>query len=207
MSDNSRFPDNKPANATTISGLNLDHLIDLLPCYISVQNRDLRILFINQNFKNDFGDAVGKLCHTVYKGSTQICPNCPVQKTFQDKRIHLTEETVQLANGKISQILIQTSPILDENGDVTAVIEMATNITRVKIDQKELATLDNPSPCYPMVSKTFWKVCRVAPTWLMKASRTQIWSWPERDGKLSAKTFMMLAMLFKMFYIRQKTVR
>jgi signal transduction histidine kinase len=141
MSDNNRSLDNEPANTATITGLKLNHLIDLLPCYISVQDRDLRILFINQNFKRDFGDAVGKLCHTVYKGSTQICPNCPVQKTFRDKRIHLTEETVQLASGKISQILIQTSPILDEKGDVTAVIEMATNITRVKIDQKELATL------------------------------------------------------------------
>ena len=141
MSDNSRSPDNESANTSKISGLNLNHLIDLLPCYISVQDRDLRILFINQNFKRDFGDAVGKLCHTVYKGSTQICSNCPVQKTFRDKNIHLTEETVQLANGKISQILIQTSPILDENDDVTAVIEMATNITQVKIDQKELATL------------------------------------------------------------------
>jgi signal transduction histidine kinase len=141
MADNNRSPDNEPANTATIPGLSLNHLIDLLPCYISVQDRDLRILFINQNFKRDFGDAVGKLCHTVYKGSTQICPKCPVQKTFRDKRIHLTEETVQLINGKISQILIQTSPILDENGDVTAVIEMATNITQVKINQKELATL------------------------------------------------------------------
>jgi signal transduction histidine kinase len=141
MPDNKRPSENQSANPATIPGLNLNHLIDLLPCYISVQDRDLRIMFVNQNFKRDFGDAVGKLCHTVYKGSTQICPNCPVEKTFQDKRIHLTEETVQLANGKISQILIQTSPIIDENGDVAAVIEMATNITRVKIEQKELATL------------------------------------------------------------------
>jgi signal transduction histidine kinase len=141
MSDKKRSPDNDPANASTILGLNLNQLIDLLPCYISIQNRDLRILFVNQNFKSDFGDAVGKFCHMVYKGSGQICPNCPVQKTFHDKRIHITEETVQLANGKICQILIQTSPILDDNGEVTAVIEMATNITQVKIDQKELVTL------------------------------------------------------------------
>jgi signal transduction histidine kinase len=64
-----------------------------------------------------------------------------VRKTFQDKHIHITEETVQLANGKICQIFIQTSPILDDNGEVAAVIEMATNISRVKVDQKELITL------------------------------------------------------------------
>jgi signal transduction histidine kinase len=141
MSDKKRSLDNEPAPISTIPGLNLHQLVDLLPCYLSIQDRELRILFINRNFKNDFGDATGKLCYTVYKGSRQICPNCPVQKTFQDKRVHISEETVQLANGKICQILIQTAPILDKNDDVTAVIEMATNITRVKIDQKELITL------------------------------------------------------------------
>ncbi len=141
MSNKKRLPDNESADTFPISGLNQTKLIDLLPCYVSIQDRDLRIIFANQIFKSDFGDAVGQFCHSVYKGSDQVCPNCPVQKTFVDKRIHITEETVQLANGKISQILIQTSPILDDKGEVKAVIEMATNITQVKIDHKELVTL------------------------------------------------------------------
>ena len=141
MSEKKRFSDNGPVTPSTILKLNLNHIVDLLPCYISIQDRDLRILFVNENFKRDFGDATGKLCYTIYKGSREVCQNCPVQKTFLDRRVHITEETVQLANGKICQILIQTSPILDDNDNVTAVIEMATNITRVKIDQKELATL------------------------------------------------------------------
>jgi len=141
MSDKKRFPDSEPAGAATVLGLNFAQLIDLLPCYISVQDRDLRILFVNQKFKQDFGDAIGKFCYRVYKGTRDKCPNCPVRKTFRDKHVHITEETVQLSRGEIAQILIQTSPILDGNGKVTAVIEMATNITQVKIDQKELVTL------------------------------------------------------------------
>jgi len=141
MSDKKRRPNQKPAALPNIPGLDFDHLIDQLPCYISIQDRDLKILFVNENFKRDFGDGSGKLCHTVYKGSADICPNCPVRKTFQDKRVHITEETVRLVNGKSCQIFIQASPILDDNGNVTAVIEMATNITRVKIDRKELMTL------------------------------------------------------------------
>ena len=141
MANKKKISSNEPATISIISGLNPNQLIDLLPCYISIQDRDLRILFVNQNFKKDFGDATGQLCYTVYKGACEICSNCPVQKTFQDKRIHITEETVQLRNGKISQILIQTAPILNDNGEVTAVIEMSTNITQVKVDQKELVTL------------------------------------------------------------------
>ena len=134
-------PENESPEPIAIPGLDLNHLVDLLPCYVTIQDRDLKILFINENFKKDFGDGVGKKCHTVYKSSTDMCPNCPVQKTFEDRRLHIAEETVQMANGKICQILIQTSPIFNNNGDVTAVIEMATNITQVKIDQKELVTL------------------------------------------------------------------
>ena len=124
-----------------IPGLNLDRIVDHLPCYVSIQDRDLRILFVNERFKRDFGDATGKRCHTVYKDSPNLCPNCPVRKTFRDKQVHTTEETVKLSNGKVSQIFIQTSPIIDSRGQVTAVIEMATNITRMKHDRKELITL------------------------------------------------------------------
>ena len=141
MSDKKRHPGNKPNRLPNIPGLDLDRILDHLPCYISIQDRDLRILFVNENFKRDFGDGTGKECHTVYKGSPDICPNCPVRKTFQDKRVHITEETVRMSNGEICQIFIQASPILDENRNVTAVIEMATNITRVKIDRKELMIL------------------------------------------------------------------
>lgn len=141
MAKKKKLSENEPATATIIPGLNLSNLINHLPCYLSIQDPDLRIVFVNDNFKKDFGDGVGKLCHTVYKGSLEICPNCPVQKTFEDKRVHIAEETVQMVNGRICQILIQTSPVISEQGDVAAVVEMATNITQVKIDQKELVTL------------------------------------------------------------------
>ncbi len=141
MGSQSQLPKNDTTATSTALGLDLTQIIDLLPCYISIQDRDFRILFTNQQFKSDFGDAIGKLCYAAYKGSRNICPNCPVQKTFRDKRAHVKEETVQLANGKICQILIQTSPILSDEGEVAAVIEMSTNITAIKKSQKELKTL------------------------------------------------------------------
>ena len=141
MASKTKRPDFESSISTAIPGLKLDQLVDHLPCYVSIQDPDLHIIFVNDNFKKDFGDGVGKKCHTVYKCSEDICPNCPVQKTFQDRLPHIADETVRLANGKICQILIQTSPIMNDDGDVAAVIELATNITRVKKEQKELATL------------------------------------------------------------------
>lgn len=141
MSAKKKASDSFTADPTILEGLKYSHLIDLLPGYVSIQDRNFRILYVNQNFKDDFGDATGKHCYTVNKGSREICPNCPVQKTFRDKQTHLSEETFRLLNGKICQVLIQTSPILGDDNQVAAVIEMATNITRLKIEKKELATL------------------------------------------------------------------
>jgi signal transduction histidine kinase len=141
MSSQKQLPHNDTLANSIRLGLGLDQIIDLLPCYISIQDRDFRILFANRLFKADFGDATGKACYTVYKCAQEVCPNCPVQKTFRDKHGHVTEETVKLASGKICQIFIQTSPIMDEDGEVAAVIEMSTNITAIKKSQKELKML------------------------------------------------------------------
>jgi signal transduction histidine kinase len=141
MSDKKGRPHRKLEILPDIPGLDFNYILNHLPCYISIQDRNLKILYVNENFRRDFGDGTGELCHTVYKGSPDICPNCPVRKTFQDKRVHITEETVRLSSGRIRQIFIQASPILDAHGNVTAVIELATDISRVKIDRKELITL------------------------------------------------------------------
>ena len=141
MGSQSQLPKDFKSATSGAFNVDLTQIIDLLPCYISIQDRDYRILFANQQFQSDFGDAAGALCHAVYKGSQSVCPGCPVQNTFRDKRAHVKEETVQLANGKICQILIQTSPIIGNDGEVAAVIEMSTNITAIKKSQKELKTL------------------------------------------------------------------
>ncbi len=141
MTDQKQPPKSQSGSRPNLAGSYLDHIIDLLPCYISIQDLEHRLLFVNQTFKKDFGDGTGKLCHSVYKSSPNICRACPVEKTIQDKRIHVGEKTVQLPDGKICQMLIQSSPILDVNSEVEAIIEMCTNITQIKKDQKELTTL------------------------------------------------------------------
>jgi signal transduction histidine kinase len=141
MTDQKQPPKSNSGALPNLAGNHLDHIIDLLPCHISIQDLEHRLLFVNQSFKNDFGDGTGKLCHRVTKGSPNVCRACPVEKTLQDKRTHVGEITVQLPDGKICQMLIQSAPILDANSEVEAVIEMGTNITQIKKNQKELTTL------------------------------------------------------------------
>jgi len=124
-----------------IKSYDADHVLDSIPCYISIQDSGLRILYSNQHFKNDFGDGVGKLCHIVYKKTSFRCDDCPVLKTFDDGKEHFSEETVQLSNGEICQVFVQSAPMKNKQGNVEAVIELLTNITELKKTQKELSVL------------------------------------------------------------------
>ncbi|MCP4689280.1 MAG: PAS domain-containing protein [Desulfobacterales bacterium] len=141
MSNTGNISPELPGNTSGAVDLDLTRVLDLLPCYLTIQDRNLNILYANRAFREDLGDGVGKLCHAVYKRSSAECNDCPVRKTFHDKMVHMSEEIVQLANGKIRHILVRSSPIFDEDGALNAVIEMSTNITHIKKVNKELTAL------------------------------------------------------------------
>lgn len=116
-------------------------LFQQVPCYISVQNPELRILQTNQLFQNDFGDRVGELCYEVYKRRTKPCPECPVAKTFADGLVYSSEEQVITRDGKEAFVIVYTSPLRNDKGEIVAVMEMSTNITNIKRLQTELTMM------------------------------------------------------------------
>jgi signal transduction histidine kinase len=116
-------------------------IIDLLPCYLSIQDRSFNVIMTNQMFRNDFGDAIGRKCHEIYKQSPVRCSPCLVWETFQDKKSHASEEAVCLADGKIVQLIVYSAPVTDALGNVVAVMELSADIGRVKEFQKELTFL------------------------------------------------------------------
>eukprot|EP01022_Parablepharisma_sp_SALTPOND_P019774 TRINITY_DN3421_c1_g1_i2.p1 TRINITY_DN3421_c1_g1~~TRINITY_DN3421_c1_g1_i2.p1 ORF type:complete len:699 (-),score=307.70 TRINITY_DN3421_c1_g1_i2:85-2181(-) len=113
-------------------------LFEEVPCYITVQDADFRLLAHNKRFTNDFGPSLGQYCYSAYKGRDTRCPNCAVAKTFHDGRAHSAEEKVVGADGKARYFLNLTTPITDKKGDIVAVMEMATDITDVLRLEEEL---------------------------------------------------------------------
>lgn len=116
-------------------------ILDLLPCYLTIQDSSLRILHANHTFLKDFGPAVDTPCYQVYKKSAEKCSLCPVIQTFEDKKVHMGEEIVYLENGEAAHVIVYSAPILDVTGKVVAVVELSSNIDRIKEAQKELAFL------------------------------------------------------------------
>ena len=119
----------------------LAYLFDEVPCYISIQDRNFRIVRANRRFKEDFGDGVGDYCDSVYKHRDEECLNCPVAATFADGRIHTSEEVVTSKSGEAIHVLVSTAPIRDRSGAISYVMEMSTNITEIRQLQSQLESL------------------------------------------------------------------
>jgi len=113
-------------------------LFEEVPCQISVQDRDFRIIQVNRVFQERFGDRLGEYCYRAYKGREEVCPVCAVEGTFQDGEPHFSEEVVLGKDGNPVYILVSTSPIFNEEGEVVAAIEMSTDITQVRLLEEEL---------------------------------------------------------------------
>lgn len=119
----------------------LNQLFDEVPCYISVQDRDLRITKANRRFKTHFGENIGEFCYEIYKDRTSPCEACPVVETFKDGKSHRTEETVISKSGKKYNVLTLTAPITNDRGLITRVMELSVNITQIRKFQDHMASL------------------------------------------------------------------
>ena len=126
-----------------------------MPCYLSVHDRQFRIVDGNQRFREDFGDRIGDFCYRVYKGREEVCPDCPVEATFADGTSHGSEQLLTTRRGEPMQVMVHTTPIRDDAGEVVAVMEMHTDIRVTKQLQAELgrsperlAQLFEEVPCF-----------------------------------------------------------
>lgn len=116
-------------------------LLDALPCYVTVQDSKLRILWANKPFLSDFGDPTGKTCRRIFGIDRTKCSDCPVKKTFDDGQIHSKELTLTTIHDSRVNVIVYTSAVKGDNGDVVSVLRAAVNITSVKDIQKQLILL------------------------------------------------------------------
>ncbi len=117
------------------------NLFDVVPCFISVQDRDFRIIEANRHFNETFGKQLGAHCYEIYKKRSNRCAVCPVAQTFEDGKTHSTEEVLVDNDGKQIYVVVHTAPVRDTQGDITAVMEVFDDITEIRALQDKLAAL------------------------------------------------------------------
>ena len=138
-------------------------LFELVPCLISVQDRDYKLVSYNQEFKHKFNPKPGEFCYAAYKGRSSKCELCPVEKTFADGRPHISEERGLSKDGTPSHWIVTTSPVKNKQGEIVAAMEMSLDITERKFLEEELrkseekyyAIFDNiPNPVFVLDTRS-----------------------------------------------------
>jgi len=139
------------------------NLFESVPCLITVQDRQYRLIRFNREFAETFDPKPGDFCYAAYKGRSSKCENCPVEKTFQDGKPHTSEESGVAKDGTLTHWLVRTSPLRTETGEVVAAMEMSLDITRRKqleekleiSEQKYYAIFNNiPNPVFVLDRET-----------------------------------------------------
>jgi histidine kinase len=115
-----------------------ENLFNMVPCIITVQDRNYRLVGYNREFADLFAPRPGDFCYHAYKGRSSKCPNCPVEKTFADGQSHYSEETGISKEGTPTYWLVKTSPVRNEKGDIVAAMEVNLDITHLKELEKML---------------------------------------------------------------------
>lgn len=111
-------------------------VIDALGNAISIQDRSFRILYQNRLHRDlSCGDHAGRFCYSAYSRLNNVCPGCPVDLAFHDGQVH-TLVKQSMNEGRVRDIEITASPLLDEQGAVVAGIEIVRDIT----DQRRMET-------------------------------------------------------------------
>ena len=113
-------------------------IFELAPCYITIQDKDLKLIRYNREFASQFNAKPGEYCYQAYKDRTERCQICPVVKTFKDGRCHYSEEEGISKDGTPSFWVVRASPIKNSRGEVTAAMEMCLDITQMKHLEKQV---------------------------------------------------------------------
>ena len=113
-------------------------LFDNVPCYISVIDKNFRVVDSNALFRETFFRKGAQFCYEMYKERNEICTECPAKKTFRSKRRYTSLQTGVDKDGKTTHYVVTAAPIQTNGKEVDRVIEMSLDISEVIHLQEKL---------------------------------------------------------------------
>jgi PAS domain-containing protein len=107
---------------------------------ISIQDRDLTIVYQNEMLISFFGDHRGEKCYRAYNQVGAPCDLCPVLASFEDGLVHTTEMSYPTKSG-ISSFETTTSPLRNAAGEIISGINVIRNTDQRKRMEEERESL------------------------------------------------------------------
>lgn len=122
---------------TKLSELNIQTseyrtLFELVPCLITLQDKEFRLIRYNHLFADHFHPEPGDYCYQAYKKRDSRCEKCLVAMTFDDGKSHYGEESSINNDGSVTYWIAHTSPVKNDKNEIIAVMEVCLDITHRK---------------------------------------------------------------------------
>ena len=122
-----------------------------MPCFIAITDREGRIIAANQLHRERFGNKIGLDGRDLYAGSGPT----PAATALASGRGHRENIVMLDKRGREIPVLVHTAPILDNDGEVELVLEVAVDVTEVRRLRDELKStqarfrqLFDEAPCF-----------------------------------------------------------
>jgi len=111
---------------------------------VALLDRHRRIVYYSETYEHWFGplsENRGKLCHSVFCGSREPCPNCPMEQLAEHPRETPRQSEAQLVTltGQKRIVRLILFPVVVAGGTVTHVIEVSEDLTEKRRALDELS--------------------------------------------------------------------
>jgi PAS domain S-box-containing protein len=123
-------------------------LFDNVPCYISVVDRDFKVVDSNDLFKQTFSKKGAQYCYQMYKERDKVCTQCPAVRSFRTGDRYTSIQVGVDKAGNQTHYVVTAAPLMTNGDKVDRVIEMSLDISEViqlqeKLKQAEKEKIEN----------------------------------------------------------------
>jgi signal transduction histidine kinase len=117
-------------------------LFDNVPCYISVIDKNFKVLDSNALFRQTFSKKGSRYCYQMYKGRSRVCTKCPAVRAFKGGETYTSLQVGLDRAGKKTHYMVTAAPFKVNGGVVDSVIEISLDVSEVISLQEKLQQVE-----------------------------------------------------------------
>jgi len=118
-------------------------LVQSVTDYVVAINKSYQVVMANSLFKQNFNMYKNGYCYKLWLNRDERCEKCLVKESFFDGKVHFSEKKVVMKNGKTAFMMIKSTPVKNEHGNIVYILETATDLTEKKRLEEKLQKIDS----------------------------------------------------------------
>jgi len=114
-----------------------EQILDTLPDPVTIQDRDLNIIYQNEAMRRIYGPHIGSKCYAIYERREHVCEGCGVQKAFETRAATMVFRVAVMPDGTTAYWENRCFPLFDDKGNIIAGVEVCRDVTgRVELSEE-----------------------------------------------------------------------